>query len=90
MLEDEPLEGIETGRQNIVVGKRYMVFTGSEYYPLGAIDDLALMTDDESEVREIIDRIKKQRDYVLDWYSVYDTETGDMQDGNYGDDDWVH
>ena len=48
--------------------KRYWIFSGENYYPLGGMDDLHFATDS-------LDEIDLEKIYG-DWYHILDIQTG--------------
>lgn len=56
--------------------KRYMVFCGEEYYPVGGMRDFRFSVDEIEDVKTEMAAILKKADYIR-WYNVLDTMTGE-------------
>lgn len=57
--------------------KRYMLFMGEYYYPLGGMNDFHIDGDTEQELR---DKIKStvEKDIYCEWWHIYDTEKNEI------------
>ena len=54
--------------------KKYLLFAGSDFYPMGGWEDLIGTSDDLNKLAE------KARERHRDWYHIVDTETGKVVD----------
>ena len=64
--------------------KRYLVFTGDHYYPLGGMEDFDWSTDDKEEA------ISSAKDSNSDddmWGQVYDMKTQSVIFNNFNEED---
>jgi len=52
--------------------KRYLLFAGSSYYPLGGWDDFKKSFESLDEARRYIPVVRE------DWWQIVDTETGQV------------
>jgi len=53
--------------------KRFLAFSGHNYYPCGGWDDLA---GDADTLEQAVNVAKNPENGVIDWYHVIDSETG--------------
>jgi hypothetical protein len=66
--------------------KRYAVFAGEKYYPLGGWSDFVFSTDDFSEALNLTEEARIQlenhdgwRTPKFDWCHIVDTQTGKFE-----------
>jgi hypothetical protein len=65
-----PLQRIEA------LSRRYWIFAGHNYYPMGGLDDLMATCDTVEEAETACE--PWVRDPKNHWFRVYDTQTGGM------------
>ena len=66
---------------------KYLLFSGSHYYPLGGMEDLVGSRNDINELKELqLQSIEAYSDEI-DWYHIYNTETCEVIEFNDWDDE---
>jgi hypothetical protein len=63
---------------------KYLLFSGSHYYPLGGMEDLVGSSNDITELKELQLNSIEAWDGEIDWYHLYNSETGEVIEFN----DW--
>ena len=54
--------------------KRFLVFSGDEYYPKGGMEDFQGSFDTFQEAKNFADTVKDCTGKLYDWYHIYDGE----------------
>tara|TARA_R110000824_G_scaffold526_3_gene3332 strand:+ start:4822 stop:5016 length:195 start_codon:yes stop_codon:yes gene_type:complete len=60
--------------------KRYILFSGDDYYPAGGMKDLRGYFDTKGGAIDAFEEWKEKSIWDVDWHQIYDTETGTIED----------
>lgn len=62
--------------------KRFLLFAGDEYYPLGGWRDFAKSADSAEELMIEVEKLSVECDGGFFWFQIIDSETGEELDEN--------
>lgn len=54
--------------------KRYILFGGDHYYPLGGMEDALFSSDDKQELQRFIENPAVDEYSCFDWFHIYDSK----------------